>query len=196
MHCTNDIVYNEKELKNNTFSLHISTQAQETPKKPAQLVWNYQNRFSYAFTQMSAREGLKRYRERAAEALIAEWKQLDDKKVFHGVKFNDTTPEQRRKALGLVQLIKEKRCGKIKGHTCADGRKQQAYINQEDSTSPTVSTESLLITLMIDANENRDVATADVPGAFLHSNMDEETFVVVDGALVTMISLRRNFHLR
>ena len=189
---SNDITYNEKELKNNTFSLHISTEAQQAPKKPAQLIWNYDNRFAYAFTQMSAREGLKRYGEKAAEALIAEWKQLDDKKVFHGVKFKDTTPEQRSKALRLVQLIKEKRCGKIKGRTCADGRKQRAYINQEDSTSPTVSTEALLITLMIDANENRDVATADVPGAFLHSDIDEETFVVVDGALVDILVKSNN----
>ena len=48
---------------------------------------------------MSAKEGLKRYGKRAAEALIVEWKQLDEKKVFHGVKFQDTTYEQRSKAL-------------------------------------------------------------------------------------------------
>jgi hypothetical protein len=130
---SNDIVYNEKELKNNTFFLHISAKAQEAPKKPVQLIWNYQNRFAYAFTQMSAREGLKGYGEKAAEVLIAEWKQLDEKKVFHGVKFNGTTTEQQSKALRLVQLIKEKRCGKIKGYTYADGCKKQAYINKEDS---------------------------------------------------------------
>ena len=45
---------------------------------------------------------------------------------------------------------------------------------------------------MIDAHENRDVATADVPGAFLHSDMDEETFVIVDGALVDVLVKQNN----
>ena len=184
--------YNEKDLQNNAFTLHISTKQQDTPKPPSTLPWDYQNKFAYAFTQMSAREGLRRFGTKAAEALIAEWKQLDEKKVFHGVKFEDTNHEQRSKALRLVQLIKEKRCGKIKGRTCADGRKQREYIKDEDSTSPTVSTEALFLTLMIDANEHRDVATADVPGAFLHSDMDDETFVVVDGALVDLLIQSNN----
>jgi hypothetical protein len=112
---------------------------------------------------------------------------LDKKKVFHGVHFNNTTLEQCSKALRLVQLIKERRCRKIKGQTCADGREQREYVKEEDSTSPTVLTEALLLTLTIDANEHRDVATADVPGAFLHSDMDEEIFVIVDGALVDLL---------
>ena len=91
-----------------------------------------------------------------------------------------------------MQLIKQKRCGKIKGRTCADGRKQRQYINQEDSTPPTVSTEALLITLMVDALENRDVATSDVPGAFLHSDMDEDVTVIVDGALVELLVQSNN----
>jgi hypothetical protein len=184
--------YNEKELKNNAFTLHITSQQQNLPKSPPSLSWDYQNKFAYAFTQMSAREGLRRFGDKAADALISEWKQLDEKKVFHGVHFKDTSYEQRSKALRLVQLIKQKRCGKIKGRTCADGRKQKEYIKEEDSTSPTVSTEALLLTLMIDANEHRDVATADVPGAFLHSDMDEETFVVVDGALVDLLIQSNN----
>ena len=72
-------------------------------------------------TQMSANEGLKRFGEKAADALIKEWKQLDELDVFEGMFFNQLTSEDRSKALRLVQLIKEKRCGKIKGRTCADG---------------------------------------------------------------------------
>ena len=74
---------------------------------------------------MSAKEGLRKFGEKAAEALITEWRQLDEKNVFHGLYFKDTTVEQRKNALRLVQLIKQKRCGKIKGGTCADGRKQR-----------------------------------------------------------------------
>ena len=148
---------------------------------------DYNGRFAFAFTQMSAREGIKRFQEKAIEALITEWKQLDEKQVFTGIKYSDLNPEQRKSALRLVQLIKQKRCGKIKGRTCADGRKQRDYILNSDATSPTVSTEGLLLTLAIDAYEKRYVATCDISGAFLHSDMDEEVYVVVDGVLVEML---------
>ena len=40
----------------------------------------------------------------------------------------------------------------------------------------TVSTDALMISLMIDAKERRDVATADVEGAYLHADMEEFVF--------------------
>jgi hypothetical protein len=147
----------------------------------------FNNKFAFAFTQMSAREGLRRFGEKAANALIDEWKQLDDKNVFDGVYYSALNKEQRQKALRLVQLIKEKRDGKIKGRTCADGRKQREYVDDSESTSPTVSIEALMLTMMIEAKELRDVATCDISGAFLHTDIDEETFVVVDGALVDVL---------
>ena len=36
-------------------------------------------------------------------------------------------------------------------------------------SSPTVSTEALLVTIMIDAYKRRDVATADIVGAYLNA---------------------------
>jgi hypothetical protein len=65
--------------------------------------------------------------------------------------------------------------------------KQREYIAEEDASSPTVSTEAVLLTCVIDAKEGRDVATADVPGAFLHCDMDEEVYVVVDGTMVNIL---------
>ena len=153
------------------------------PKAPS----IFSNRFRFAFTQMSAREGLSRFGERAANALITEWLQLDQLEVFEGAKFMSVTAENRKKTLRLVQLIKEKRCGKIKGRTCADGRKQRSYISEEDATSPTVHGEAVLISCMMDGHERRYVATADVPGAFLHSDIDGLIYVMVDGALVDIL---------
>ena len=43
---------------------------------------------------MSARECLRRFGVRAAEALIIEWKQLDDLEVFEGVYYDTLTKEQ------------------------------------------------------------------------------------------------------
>ena len=55
----------------------------------------------------------------------------------------------------------------IKGRRCADGRKQQDCLSKEKMPSETVSTEGIMLLCMIDAMEVREVATADIPGAFL-----------------------------
>jgi hypothetical protein len=143
--------------------------------------------FGFACTQMTAKEGLKRFGKDAEDALLAEWKQLDNLNVYSGVHWNDLTPEERSRALRLVQLLKLKRCGRLKGRTCADGRKQRRYILPEDASSPTVSTEALLMTCVIDAKERRCVATADVPGAFLHAEMDDVVHVIVEGEQLDLL---------
>ena len=84
-------------------------------------------------------------------------------------------------------FLKEKRDGTIKGRTCAVGSKQRAYIKKEDATSPTVSTEAVLITGVIDAYEERDVATADVPSAFLTTDSDEDEIMVLEGPLAELM---------
>eukprot|EP00957_Ditylum_brightwellii_P137286 10466435-Ditylum_brightwellii.AAC.1 len=61
-------------------------------------------------------------------------------------------------------FLKEKQCVRIKGQPCADGKKQHRQIPKEDAASPTVAPESMLITSIIDAKENRDIATTDIPG--------------------------------
>ena len=97
------------------------------------------------------------------------------------------TPEQRREALAYLMFLKRKQCGKIKGHGCADGRKQRAYIAKEDSTAPTVSTEVVFLATVIDALENRDVAALDVLGAFMQADIDELVHVRFTGEMVKML---------
>ena len=66
-------------------------------------------------------------------------------------------------------FLKEKRDGKIKGRTVAGGNKQRDFISKEDASSPTVATESVLLTCIIDAEEGRDVAVIDIPNAFIQT---------------------------
>ena len=63
-------------------------------------------------------------------------------------------------------FLKQKKSGEIKARGCADGRKQRGYVQKENSSSPTVSTEALLLSSVIDAKEGRDVAFVDIPGRF------------------------------
>ena len=56
---------------------------------------------------------------------------------------------------------------KIKERGCADRSKQRDWISKEDTLSPTMSTEGLMISCMIDAMEGQELETADIPGSFL-----------------------------
>jgi len=67
--------------------------------------------------------------------------------------------------LRAINLIKQKRDGKFKGWTVANvGVKCKLY-NKSETASPTIRTDALLLSTLIDAHEGRDVATADVAGA-------------------------------
>ena len=75
------------------------------------------------FTQMQAKEIIKRFGERAVAVLIKEFKQLNDgdipvKPVFFPIHLKELTEEEKRQSLNEITLIKEKRDCKIKGRAC------------------------------------------------------------------------------
>jgi hypothetical protein len=85
-------------------------------------------------------------------------------------------------------FLKEKRCGKIKARGCADGRKQQLYKSKEETSSPTVSSEALFLTSAINAQERRQVMTIDIPGAFMHADIDELIHVCLEGPMAELLT--------
>ena len=73
------------------------------------------------------------------------------------------TRDQCLKMLDSHMVLKNKRLDRnIKGRTVAGGNKYQSYIPKEDASSTTVATESLLLTCIIDAEENRDFSVIDI----------------------------------
>ena len=129
------------------------------------------------FNQMSARTGIKKHGDAARDALRKEFKQIVDKHVYSGIRKKDLTPEQLERVLGAVNLIKEKRNGVLKGRHCANGSKQRPWYEKHETSSPALNVDALILTLIVDAVEGRDVATADVAGAYLNAIMEE--FVVL-----------------
>ena len=71
--------------------------------------------------------------------------------MFEGVNTATLTSKQKRNALRAINLIKEKRCGKLKGRTVADGSAQRDLYTKEESASPTISNDSLMIMVLINA---------------------------------------------
>ena len=141
----------------------------------------------FMLTQMTATAGIKKHGQRAIEALMNEFLQLHNKDVFEPMHAHKLTNDQKRRALRAINLIKEKRCGKLKGRTVADGSMQRNRYTKEETTSPTISVDALMLTMLVDAKEKRDVATADVEGAYLHADMDEFVLLQLTGATVDII---------
>ena len=75
----------------------------------------------------------------------------------------------------------------------ANGKPSREWLNREDSTSPTASLESLLLTATVDAHEGRDVLSADVPNAFIQTKMPEtvegeaRVMIKISGVLVDLL---------
>ena len=82
---------------------------------------------------------------------------------------------------------KKKRNGIIKGRGCADGRKQQAYTIKEEVSSPTVAIEAVMLSFVIDTKKHRDVATVDLPGAFMQADMDEVVHMRTEGTMAELL---------
>jgi hypothetical protein len=124
-------------------------------------------------TQYGVKQGLKKFGKPGEDAVTVELKQLHDRDVIVPVHAGDLTRQEKQRALAYLMFLKQKRCGHIKGRGCADGRKQQIYKLKQEISSPTVSIKSVFLTCTIDAKEGRDVATCDVPGAFMQTDIDE-----------------------
>ena len=79
----------------------------------------------------------------------------------------DLMYEERHVLLELYMFLKQNQNVKIRGHTVAGGNKYRTYITKEDISSATVSTESVLLLIIVEAKENRYAAVIDIPNAFL-----------------------------
>jgi hypothetical protein len=147
----------------------------------------YKSVSGFIMTQMTAKAGIKKHGKVAIDALFDEFLQLHDLGVFVGQHREKLTKAERQGALRAISMIKEKWSGRIKGQTIANGSQQRQFYTKEDTSSPTVSTDALMMSILIDAWERRDVATADVAGAYLHADQVDFTLLKMEGASVDIM---------
>ncbi len=157
------------------------------PRRPRDYDHLHATLESIVMTQMNLKKGIKEFGQAGVDAVLKELKQLHDRKVVEPRHATTLSGEEKRDALQYLMFLKEKRNGDIKGRGCADGRKQRKYIRKEDASSPTVAIESVMITSTIDAKEQRDVATVDVPGAFMQADMDDVVHLKLEGKMVELL---------
>ena len=109
-------------------------------------------------TQLSLNMGMKTWKDKGRSAAKSEMKQLHMCDTFITKHYKDLDVVQRKSILESHMFLKEKKNGDIKGRTVYGGNKQRGFISKEDSSSPIVSTEAVLLSCIIEAEEERDVA--------------------------------------
>ncbi len=92
-----------------------------------------------------------------------------------------------RNPLTSLMFLTEKRTGKVKARSCANGSKQCDHITKEEATAPTVSSDTIFIQGTIFAHEVCNVATCNIPGAFLQADNPDYVLMRLDGILAELI---------
>ena len=157
------------------------------PRKPRDYGHIHTTLEHTVMTQMSMKKGIKEFGDAGVDAVLNELQQLHDRKVLEPKLANELTREEKRAALHYLMFLKKKRNGRIKGRGCADGRKQRLHTKKEDASSPTVAIEAVMLSCVIDAEERRDVAILDIPGAFMQADMDEIVHMRLDGKMAELL---------
>eukprot|EP00957_Ditylum_brightwellii_P131883 10057311-Ditylum_brightwellii.AAC.1 len=119
---------------------------------------------------------------------MSELKQLHDRSVLDPKDPNKLSNEEKKALLQYLMFLKKKRCGKIKRQGCADGRKQCTYTPTDYTSAPTVATEALMLSCIINAMEERDVATVDILGAFMQAEMDNVVHTKIEGTMAELLT--------
>jgi hypothetical protein len=141
-------------------------------------------------TQLSLKGGLKYWGDKGKTAVRSKIKQLHFRDTFKLLHWHQMTRTQKQSVLESHMFLKEKRDGTIKGRVVAGNNKQRDYISKEDASSPTVATESVLLTCIVDAEEEREVAVINIPNAFIQTRIEDKKDMVIikiRGVLVDML---------
>jgi hypothetical protein len=157
------------------------------PQRPRDYKHPHADLAHIVMTQMSMKKGIREFGDAGVDAVLAELQQLHDRKVLEPQSAKKMTRDEKRAALNYLMFLKKKRSGRIKGRGCADGRKQRVHTKKEDASSPTVSVEAVMLSCVIDAEERRDVATIDIPGAFMQVDMDELVHMRLEGKMAELL---------
>ena len=137
-------------------------------------------------------KGLKKFGDSGRKATVKEMRQLHDRHCFHPTLVKDLTNKERKKAQRALLYLTQKRDKTIKGRMVYNGKPTREWLGREETASPTAALESIILTALIDAEEGRDVMSADVPNAFIQTDLntedgEERIIMKITGVLVDIL---------
>ena len=121
-------------------------------------------------TTYSLNKAYKKFGDKSTKSAKKETAQLHDRECFKPIHKKDLIEIEKKQALESLIFLTEKKSGELKARHCANGSTQQQYMDQEEVSSPTVSTESTILTAVIEAYKNHNVSTGDILSAFIQTS--------------------------
>ena len=116
-------------------------------------------------------KGLKVFGDKGHEAAMKELDQLVKRNCWSPIDVAAMTPQEKKRAVDAMMLLAQKNDGTIKGRCVFKGNETRDWLSREDTASPTASHEGICATCVIDAKEERDVMSVDIPNAFIQTLM-------------------------
>ena len=149
---------------------------------------------------ISVKAAIKTHGDTAEESITKEIRQLWEKNAWTPVMKKDIPQEDRSRIIRSFMFLKEKFTAeglmdKLKSRLVANGKQQDRQL-YDTLASPTAALMSLLTVAAIAAHENRETATVDIGGAFLHAkpNAANPIYVVLDKVMSdTMIKIDMSY---
>jgi hypothetical protein len=138
-------------------------------------------------------KGLKVFGKQGHRASKKEIHQLHKRTCFAPLKVKDMKPSERKKAQMVLMFLTEKRDKSVKGRMVYNGKPTREWLLREDAASPTAALESIMITGVIKAKEQRDVMTCDIPNAFIQALLpkkdpgEDRVVMKITGVLADML---------
>jgi len=124
--------------------------------------FEYKQVVSYSFMQqLSVKAALREWGDEARVAGEKETSQLHWRETFIPKQMSELTNNQQSKVLQSHMFVVRKRTGETKARVVAGGNLQQGHVTKEESSSPTVSTESVLLTSIV------------IPNAFIQTRVQD-----------------------
>lgn len=125
--------------------------------------------------KLTIAEGLAQLGDEAMASIISEMKQMIDSPIWEGVNTSKLNPEEFKRIISSSMFLKKKYTAegiydKCKARLVAGGHQQDRTVYTNNG-SPTAATQSVFMLAALAAAEGCAVATADVPGAFLKSEL-------------------------
>ena len=175
------------EIRRRSAKLNKAKRYQDLPKSEKSFVQTY-----------TVLKGIKKFGKKALDASLKEMQQLHERVAFEPISIKNMTPQERKRAMESLIFLVEKRNienpdkKEIKARQCVNESTQRAYMSREEASSPASTIESVFITSAIDAKERREVATLDVPNAFIQTSLnykttDERIIMKVRGVIVDLL---------
>jgi hypothetical protein len=137
--------------------------------------------------QYGLKAALKRFGSCGDTAVTKELSQLHTMNCFCPCDPRSLTRDDHRNALSSLMFLTEKHTGEVKAHACANGSVQRQHVAKEEAAAPTVTSEAIFVQSTMYAHENRDMATSDIPGAFLQADNPDFVLMHLGGILAELM---------